>query len=103
MPLCARCGGTEGYIHKNGAGRKPAWRCRSCVTERIAMWADRPGAVSHYGGKCSCCGEERQGFLCIESEKSDPRTEPRVLGSRFYAWLKREGYPAGYFVLCFNC
>lgn len=63
-----------------------------------------------YGGaKCACCGENKHhSFLAIDHIKGNGSAHRRSLnmpsgGYRFYSWLKRDGYPKGYQVLCHNC
>lgn len=63
--------------------------------------------VNHYGGKCKCCGESRIEFLSIDHIEGDGYEHRRRLkmrgGLAFYLWLKRNGFPDGYRVLCHNC
>lgn len=56
---------------------------------------------------CQCCGETELRFLCIDHigprgiGNAQRKTVPG--GIRMYRWLKRNGYPKGYRVLCQNC
>ncbi len=62
-----------------------------------------------YGGKCACCGESKQEFLCIDHidgkiPKEDFYTDgTRLGGVHLYYRLKRNGFPKGYQILCWNC
>lgn len=58
-----------------------------------------------YGGyKCACCGEPIREFLTIDHVNGDGAAHRRKIGSAaIYRWLKREGFPDGYQVLCMNC
>ena len=63
-----------------------------------------------YGGCCClCCGENHIEFLSIDHIEGNGAAHRRSLGkqygpgARFYSWLKREGYPPGFRVLCMNC
>ena len=58
-----------------------------------------------YGGKCVCCGESTLSFLTIDHPNNDGVKDRLAhgVGSTFYRWLKKGGYPEGYRVLCFNC
>lgn len=65
---------------------------------------------SAYGGyKCSCCGEVHKEFLSIDHINGDgPEHRERLTGSprngqTLYYWLKRNGFPVGFRVLCMNC
>lgn len=68
----------------------------------------------HYGGdppKCACCGESNIFFLTIDHDDNNGAEERKKIfgknkgsgGANFYWWLKRNGYPEGYHVSCFNC
>ena len=61
-----------------------------------------------YGGWiCACCGETRKEFLSIDHINGGGNRQKKELklggGYSFYCWLKREGFPSGYRVLCMNC
>lgn len=63
----------------------------------------------HYGPACACCGETNLYFLTIDhidGKGNDHRREifgSQTAGPRFYRWLKNNGLPSGYRVLCYNC
>lgn len=53
---------------------------------------------------CSCCGENCFEFLVIDHIDGGGGEHRKEIGhSGLYAWLKRNGYPAGFRVLCHNC
>jgi hypothetical protein len=68
-----------------------------------------------YGGcRCACCGEASNiDFLTIDHINDNGAEHRRMLsgtkdsrgqaGHVFYSYLKRNNYPPGYQVLCFNC
>lgn len=69
----------------------------------------------HYSGdspKCACCGESHLEFLTIDHMNGGGSKHRRELnksnkhspgGLAFYYWLRRNNYPSGFQVLCFNC
>lgn len=63
--------------------------------------------LAHYGGSCACCGEGDLDVLSIDHINGGGcahRRELKARGERFgYSWLKENGYPAGFRVLCLNC
>jgi hypothetical protein len=67
----------------------------------------REEVISHYGNcRCACCGETNFGFLTIDHIGGGGNKHKKRLGLvtvGFYAWLKRNDYPKGYRVLCYNC
>ena len=67
-------------------------------------------ALQKYSGlkpNCACCKEEQEGFLTIDHINNDGGNHRKKInrggGVSFYYWLKLNGYPKGFQVLCFNC
>jgi hypothetical protein len=88
-------------------GREVMQRWRN-VPENAAKLAARNRAVgedvlAHYGGVCACCAEHRYEFLSIDHPNNDGAAHRRDVGPNFRRWLKRQGFPPGYRVLCMNC
>jgi len=67
----------------------------------------RQEVFDHYGKQCVCCGESEIKFLTIDhigNDGSTHRKKEKVgSGGSFYAWLKRNNFPSGFQVLCWNC
>lgn len=65
----------------------------------------RREVIAGYGGRCVCCGADYLPHLTIDHEGGGGAEERRRdgRGSKLYRRLRREGFPAGYRVLCFNC
>ncbi|MBA7577601.1 hypothetical protein ES708_19454 [subsurface metagenome] len=65
--------------------------------------------LEHYGGSppsCACCGEITIQFLTIDHINGMGRAERKLKkaqGGYLYGFLKRNGFPSGYRVLCYNC
>jgi hypothetical protein len=65
--------------------------------------------LTHYSGgipKCSCCGEDNTAFLTIDHVNNDGNKHREAIGSgshRMYQWIKSNGFPTGFRVLCMNC
>lgn len=65
--------------------------------------------ITAYGGyECKCCGETEPMFLTIDHVNDDGAQHRKELGRkaagiRLYQWLKANGYPGGFQVLCSNC
>ena len=92
--------------------RMRAWRKRN--PERSAQlrreWYRRAKlrtlvAYSQDPPTCTCCGEATLGFLTIDHIDGGGNAHRRELGggSSLLIWLQKQGYPAGFQVLCFNC
>jgi len=68
-------------------------------------------ALQAYSGKtpkCSCCNESENKFLSIDhinggGNKHRKKLKSAGRGSNFFLWLKRNKYPKGYQILCYNC
>jgi hypothetical protein len=66
----------------------------------------RATALRAYGGdppKCACCGEAHEEFLQIDHPNGDGAEHRRQIRVPIYSWLKQNGYPPGFRVLCANC
>lgn len=87
-----------------------AWRAKN--PERVRAYLRRSGLkrrrelLDRYGGVCACCGESCFEFLTIDHINgggTKHRQELKRRGDSFYKWLRQEGYPPGFRVLCHNC
>lgn len=61
-----------------------------------------------YGGyKCVCCGEEEKIFLTLDHINNDGAKHRKAIGIRggigIYTWIRKNNFPDGFQVLCFNC
>jgi hypothetical protein len=66
----------------------------------------RKEVVAAYGGACACCGEGRWQFLTIDHPNGDgqaDRAKYRMILGQLYGWLKKNGFPKTYRILCMNC
>jgi hypothetical protein len=56
-----------------------------------------------YGGrKCVCCGETKYCCLTIDHINGGGELHRKSVG-HFYSWIKRNNFPPGFQVLCWNC
>lgn len=89
-------------------------KCREEMNERHKRdnLALRDDVFNAYGGYvCACCGETMRECLTIDHVNNDGGKHRRELankgrgagGSSVYYWLKRNNYPPGFQVLCYNC
>lgn len=110
---CKRCATAIRANNKSGL-------CISCYRGDITTGFDRRAydrawklalkqqVMDAYGGRCTCCGESNLIFLAIDHINGGGALERRRKGrngggSRIYMRLRREGWPEGFQVLCFNC
>lgn len=107
--ICAKCGAPVGFNR---------FVCDDCQRKSKAAYSkkqrDRLKAevFSHYGTVCQCCGESDIRFLTIDHVNGDGAEHRRKIadqrgrgngGNTMYRWLRSNGYPSGFQVLCFNC
>jgi hypothetical protein len=97
---------SHNYYHQNPErGRANAAKIRKKL---------RMDVIEHYsGGKpiCACCGEQQIEFLTIDhiaENGSAHRAEisngkNKANNAQVFRWLRDNGYPEGFQVLCFNC
>lgn len=90
---------------KRWEARNPGYRAKIVAKYRAR---DRQSAFNAYGGfKCACCGETEPMFLTIDHINNDGAAHRKIVGgkggSSFFQWLRRNGYPQGFQVLCRNC
>lgn len=94
--------------------RKYQKRWSQANTEKIAAWGKalrsrlKDQIFTAYGGwVCACCKEREPKFLTLDHINNRGAQEKRAHGNeatyRLFARLRREGFPSGYQVLCFNC
>ena len=73
-------------------------------SHRARNLKDKLQAFRQYGGVCVCCGEEHSECLTIDHINNDGAVHRKTLkGTPIYRWLRQQGYPAGFQVLCWNC
>lgn len=91
------------YRNKN-RDKINAYERKRCRTRKIE---NKVKIFNAYGGyKCVCCGIEDKDILTIDHINGNGNKHRKLLkkrGTSFYMWLKRNNYPPGYQVLCFNC
>jgi hypothetical protein len=89
--------------------RKSHWNNREKRLARNRFDGQRikQEVFKHYGnGSCSCCGESISKFLTLDHINgggNKHRKQAGTGGYGIYRWLRNNGFPEGYQVLCFNC
>lgn len=94
-----------GYYHRTKLARKEK------IEQQRRLFRDKAKreCFEAYGNKCVCCGESNHGFLTIDhinndgfKEKNGNRSRKRG-GFIFCAWLRKQGWPKEFRLLCWNC
>lgn len=105
------------YCHKTSPvdGHVICQPCREINWEKnkISRLNTKIKTFEAYGGAfCKCCGESGISFLTIDhidGKGAEHRRElyganaKKATGMHMYSWLKKNQYPEGFQVLCFNC
>lgn len=94
--LCRKCG--EPVV----VGKS---KCQVCLDAEVRyLDALRQEVLQAYKARCACCGEERTEFLAIDHINNDGAAHRKRVGhSSVYRWLKKNHFPDGFQVLCYNC
>lgn len=89
-------------------------KIRVSATRKARALDDRFAALAKYGPGCQCCGEDREPFLLIDHVDGGGNAHRQEIvrskhsgraggGPNLYRWLRLNGYPGGFQVLCANC
>lgn len=82
---------------------------KSRKLQRDASRRRRLSIITHYSnGKmyCECCKESNYEFLTVDHINGGGRKHRKELGNNgqgLYNWLKKNKYPPGFRILCYNC
>lgn len=86
------------------------WRANLLNKERSKKWnKERRQQIklvilSHYGGKCKCCSEDRVEFLAIDHINGGGGKQRKKVGAgNFLKWIIRNDFPKDLRILCHNC
>lgn len=122
--LCSRlsCSNTvtegQGACDEHNAVRRAARIANPALhraTDRRAHFKLKMDAFNAYGGpKCTCCNESEIKFLTIDHINNNGASHRKEItagknknhkgsGYKLYQWLRKNDYPPGFRVLCFNC
>lgn len=59
--------------------------------------------LEHYGNKCTCCGETKPEFLCMDHINGGGSQHRKEIKRNIYYWLRSQDYPPEFRILCHNC
>jgi hypothetical protein len=101
--VCAGCGSAEALPERT--------LCAGCNERQLANQRKsaarlRDQVILAYGGyRCACCGEAEPTFLTVDHVANGGNRHRREIGGcgSFYRWLRKNHFPPGFQVLCFNC
>jgi len=98
----------KNFIDVLPASERQAFYKRINAGNKQRRDAVRDDVYAAYGGyRCACCGETERHFLSIDHVNNDGAVHKRdcrlATGEQVYRWIKRNGFPSGFQVLCMNC
>lgn len=92
---------------ERGKPKRDKWKLENPDAPNKFKIRLRLDTLLHYGDKCICCGENNINFLSIDHingiKPEKEITGKRMSGKQLYDWLKKNNYPNGFQILCFNC
>lgn len=84
----------------------PEFRKQDAERARTYRKELRAEVLGHYGAHCACCGETTPEFLCIDHINGGGTQHRKQIGGSspsMYAWIRKQGFPDDFRVLCHNC
>lgn len=97
---------SEFHANKNAKNGLQSY-CKTCCRKRNREF--KIEILSHYCDgelRCACCGETELDFLTLDHVNNDGAEHRRQLGAAgvsVYCWIKRNKFPTGFAILCWNC
>ena len=76
-------------------------RVRESARKHAARLRDE--VLTAYGNACACCGERTREFLTLDHIEGGGTAHRKATWGKVYNEVKREGFPSGYRILCWNC
>lgn len=105
---CARCG--KPFVGKVDQRKYCSAECRDvrlAEQRKTAEAALRLTVLQHYSAQvpfCSCCGTSVAAFLALDHINGGGHQHRKETGGGgFWRWLRDNGYPPDFRVLCHNC
>lgn len=85
------------------------WKNRDENIKKMKIYNERikDEVYGYYGGYvCNCCGETERSFLTIDHIKGGGNEHRRSMkggGTYICRWIRKNGFPPLFQVLCYNC
>lgn len=103
--MCCAC-----YVEKADIGFTRCPECREKDRKYTShkKRKNKDKVFNFYGGyRCACCGEDTPSFLTIDHVNNDGSKHKingrRLTGHMLHSWIIKNGFPADFQVLCWNC
>lgn len=94
---------TAWFNNLDEAGKDRA-RAKQREYEAIYRASLKKRVLDGYGSKCACCGLDSSILLCIDHVNGGGKSDYQSFNTyRIMARIIREGFPANYQLLCWNC
>jgi hypothetical protein len=97
----------EVKAHRKAYNKVYGQRPERKAYNKAFMKARKDELFSHYGGYvCVKCGNTDERVLTIDHVNGGGNKHRKEIGKggySFYLWLRQNGYPSGFQILCMNC
>ncbi len=126
MKTCSKCKlekDEEEFYRRSDRPKARHSHCKTCcsrkdlplevrkhhrITKRKSNIKLRRDVLLYYTNglmKCNCCGESNEAFLTLDHIEGGGRQHKLQMGSTqaIYRELRKNDYPEGYQILCYNC
>jgi hypothetical protein len=106
--LCVGCNAVPSNL---GRAMCEPCRVKNVENSRKSRARLKELVFSHYGGKCSCCGNDNIRVLQLDHKYNNGAEHRKALnngsnsmgGCRVYRWAKLNEFPSFFQILCANC
>ena len=93
---------------KHYAALTPEQKRQRCLKESERLKNVQREALTHYGGRCFCCGETEYLLLTLDHINGGGNRHRKDIGvakgkMRLSDWAKRNNWPLMFQVACYNC
>lgn len=90
--------------HPGVVCKSEAYRVRKSTNAAAWRAEARSDVLDVYGRECACCDEGIERFLTIDHiDGNGSEHRKTVSHAKLYNWLRNQGYPDGFQVLCSSC
>ena len=90
-------------LHRDWYRRNKASVLKQMAANKVKV---KKEVLAHYGGQCACCSENTYEFLTMDHMNNDGaahRRADKLARWNIYRWLKQNGFPKDFQILCANC
>ena len=107
----AECKACTAARRKRRYSTEPGFKERVSLAVKKSYYTARSLAISHYGGRCYCCGEDNELFLTFDHLNNDGASHRHSLAAngrgaspkQLVQWIVDNNFPDTIGIACYNC